>query len=147
MEKRKLNIQFTKSGSGSVTTRLVLPISWIKNLGITENEREVNVAVLFDRIIISKNDIELSKEVGKIAKGMKWGELTKAQKDELVTNWISKETFIEVKEKWRLDKGEEVTYDICDTDLSIPALKFYNKAGDEDVYLIDDEAIIYSPIE
>ena len=41
MEERKLNIIFNKSGSGSINTKVSLPITWIKQMGITENNREV----------------------------------------------------------------------------------------------------------
>lgn len=41
MEERKLNIIFNKSGSGSMNTKVSLPITWIKQMGITENDREV----------------------------------------------------------------------------------------------------------
>jgi hypothetical protein len=41
MEERKLNIIFNKSGSGSTNTKLSLPITWIKQMGITENNREI----------------------------------------------------------------------------------------------------------
>lgn len=41
MEERKLNIIFNKSGSGSTNTKVSLPITWIKQMGITESNREV----------------------------------------------------------------------------------------------------------
>lgn len=43
MESRKLNMQFVKSGSGSTTTRLALPITWIRTMGITPEDRQVEV--------------------------------------------------------------------------------------------------------
>ncbi|MBC6003389.1 MAG: AbrB/MazE/SpoVT family DNA-binding domain-containing protein [Paraclostridium sp.] len=42
-EKRDLNIMFAKSGSGGKTTRLTLPMKWIKSMDITEDERSVEV--------------------------------------------------------------------------------------------------------
>lgn len=43
MNKRILKISFNKSGSGSITKRLTLPSSIIKDMGITEDEREVEM--------------------------------------------------------------------------------------------------------
>lgn len=53
MEKRKLNIQFAKGGSGSRTTRLTLPVSFIDKLGVTADNREVNVIYVNGKIIIT----------------------------------------------------------------------------------------------
>ena len=63
MEKRKLNVGFTKSGRGSITSRVVLPISWIKEMNISQEEREVFVYKVGDNIIISKteNDLKFAK--------------------------------------------------------------------------------------
>jgi len=41
MEERKLNIIFNKSGSGSINTKVSLPVTWIKQMGITKDNREV----------------------------------------------------------------------------------------------------------
>ncbi|WP_407301664.1 AbrB/MazE/SpoVT family DNA-binding domain-containing protein [Clostridium botulinum] len=57
-KERVLNISFNKSGGNSsrnsMTTRLTLPTSWIKKLGITEQDREVIVKIEGDKIIIRK---------------------------------------------------------------------------------------------
>ncbi|MDK2584237.1 AbrB/MazE/SpoVT family DNA-binding domain-containing protein [Romboutsia sedimentorum] len=53
-EERNLKISFTKSGSGSESTRVSLPIKWIRELGITPDDREVEVTLEDDKIIISK---------------------------------------------------------------------------------------------
>ncbi|MGL4568269.1 MAG: AbrB/MazE/SpoVT family DNA-binding domain-containing protein [Fusobacteriaceae bacterium] len=57
MEKRELNITFGKSGSGSSTTKISLPISWIKKMNINIENRAVEV--IFDEenntILIKKN--------------------------------------------------------------------------------------------
>lgn len=42
-QKRDLKVMFAKSGSGSKTTRLTLPIAWVKEMNITEDERQVEV--------------------------------------------------------------------------------------------------------
>jgi len=43
MEERKLKILFGKSGSGSISPRISLPMSWIKDMGLSQENREVNV--------------------------------------------------------------------------------------------------------
>ncbi|BBM35440.1 AbrB/MazE/SpoVT family DNA-binding domain-containing protein [Pseudoleptotrichia goodfellowii] len=46
MEKRKLNISFYKAGTGKAT-RLTVPIKWLRELGITEDEKSIDL--IFDR--------------------------------------------------------------------------------------------------
>lgn len=41
IDKRKLKIGFTKSGNEGISTRIILPISWIDKMGITEDNRYV----------------------------------------------------------------------------------------------------------
>lgn len=62
MEKRKLNIQFAKSGSGSRTTRITLPVSFIDKLGVTEDNREVNAIYVNSKIIITKEEYKMTKD-------------------------------------------------------------------------------------
>lgn len=54
--KRELKITFNKSGGSSsrnsITTRLALPTSWIKEIGVTEHNREVIVKLEGKKIII-----------------------------------------------------------------------------------------------
>lgn len=54
MEQRQLNITFTKSGSGSETVRLTLPVTWIRNMGIDKENKQVNVTFIDGKIIIEK---------------------------------------------------------------------------------------------
>lgn len=53
---RELTVSFNKSGGTSsrngVTTRVTIPTSWIRSLGITEENRVVTVKLENDRIII-----------------------------------------------------------------------------------------------
>ena len=44
MEKRSLKISFMKSGSGSTSSRITLPITWIKKMGLDIDNREVEVS-------------------------------------------------------------------------------------------------------
>lgn len=41
MEERKLNVNFNKSGSGSLTPRLTLPIVDLRDMGVTPENREI----------------------------------------------------------------------------------------------------------
>lgn len=42
MEGRKLNVNFNKSGSGSLTPRLTLPITDLRDMGVTIENRGIN---------------------------------------------------------------------------------------------------------
>lgn len=53
-EKRVLKIIFNKNGNGNLSTKIALPVPWIKLLGITEEEKEVDVYFADDKIIIEK---------------------------------------------------------------------------------------------
>ncbi|MCC0682538.1 AbrB/MazE/SpoVT family DNA-binding domain-containing protein [Clostridioides sp. ES-S-0005-03] len=41
--KRKLNINFSKSGNGYETTKLSIPIIWVRDMGLTQDDRTVVV--------------------------------------------------------------------------------------------------------
>lgn len=43
MEERKLKIMFNKDGRGAIGTKITLPISWVKKMGISPDNREVIV--------------------------------------------------------------------------------------------------------
>lgn len=53
-EKRTLNVSFNKSGSGSISTKLNIPITWMRELSVSPEDREVEVTLEDDKIIISK---------------------------------------------------------------------------------------------
>lgn len=54
MEVRNLKIMFQKSGSGSVNTRIAIPLSWVREIGANEKEREVKVMFDGQKITIQK---------------------------------------------------------------------------------------------
>ena len=58
MEKRKAKIQFAKSGGtargNAITNRITIPTSWVKSLGITEEDRNVIIKLIDNKIIIEK---------------------------------------------------------------------------------------------
>lgn len=41
MEGRKLNISFGKSGAGSISPKLSLPVTDLRDMGVTPEEREI----------------------------------------------------------------------------------------------------------
>lgn len=47
-------VTFSKSGSGSTTGRVVLPLDFLKAMNINEDNRDIQISYQFGRIIISK---------------------------------------------------------------------------------------------
>lgn len=56
MQERELNISFNKSGNGTYTPRISLPIAWIREMGIDQDNRKVNVTFEDGEIRIKKSD-------------------------------------------------------------------------------------------
>lgn len=54
MKSRILNVIFNKSGSGSTSTRVTIPITWLKEMNITKDDRQVKVTFDGEKIIIQK---------------------------------------------------------------------------------------------
>lgn len=58
MENRKAKILFNKSGGtakgNAITNRVTLPVPWVKELGITKEDREVTLTLKDESIIIEK---------------------------------------------------------------------------------------------
>jgi hypothetical protein len=67
MEERKLKVNFNKSGRGSYTPRLTLPITDLRKMGITPENRQVNYYYNEenDIMIISKKDLNNIKIITK----------------------------------------------------------------------------------
>lgn len=43
MERRDLNVSFYKAGNGGISSRITLPRKWVSDMGISENEKSVEV--------------------------------------------------------------------------------------------------------
>jgi hypothetical protein len=56
MEKRVLKIMFAKGGSGSLHTKLNVPITWIRAMGVSQENREVDVSFDGEKITIQKKE-------------------------------------------------------------------------------------------
>ena len=54
MEDRRLKILFGRSGSGSISPRISLPMSWIKDMGLNETDKEVIIEYEDEKITIKK---------------------------------------------------------------------------------------------
>lgn len=56
MEKRDLNISFSKSGAGNLSPKITLPKKWTDKMGISQENRQVEVFFNEDtnEIIIKK---------------------------------------------------------------------------------------------
>ena len=81
IEKRRLRVIFNKSGSGSTTTRLTLPKTWIDRLGVKEWDKIVDVSFDGEKIVIEK-----TKESENALIGKKWSEISKKEQDALLEN-------------------------------------------------------------
>jgi len=53
MTKRVLKVSFFKSGSGSISPKLNIPKSFLDKIGVTQEEREIEVEVNEDTKIIT----------------------------------------------------------------------------------------------
>lgn len=58
MMKKNNKVMYAKTPTG-INTRVSIPDSWIKSLGITENDREVTLILKNDKIIIEKIKTEI----------------------------------------------------------------------------------------
>ena len=56
MEKRVVKVMFAKGGSGSLHTKLNVPITWIRAMGISVENREVEIVFDGKQITIQKKE-------------------------------------------------------------------------------------------
>lgn len=56
MEKRDVNISFYKAGNGGISNRITLPKKWVEKIGITPENRAVEIVLdeENDSIVIKK---------------------------------------------------------------------------------------------
>ena len=54
METRRLRILYNKNGQGRMSTKITLPLPWLREMGVTETDREVTVSYDGERIVIEK---------------------------------------------------------------------------------------------
>lgn len=53
-EKRIINVSFCKNGKGNLSARISLPLKYLKELKINEQERRVKMSLENNKIIIEK---------------------------------------------------------------------------------------------
>lgn len=53
-EIRKANVLYNKTGQGSITTRITLPVGWVRALSFKEEDRQAFIEIDGDKIIIRK---------------------------------------------------------------------------------------------
>lgn len=51
---KKINVIFSKNGNGFDTTKISLPLTWLKKINVSKEDREVVLELKDDQIIISK---------------------------------------------------------------------------------------------
>lgn len=128
IEKRRLRVIFNKSGSGSTTTRLTLPKTWIDQLGVKEWDKVVDVSFDGEKIVIKR-----TKENEDTLVGKKWSELSEKEQDALLENANAV-----------IYTGEDLYGDgECIFDLT----EKYSIVGKvvNGEKIIDDDAVIYNP--
>lgn len=54
-ESRNANVMFNKNGNGSITTRIALPVPWVKALGFSQDDKSATIKIVDEKIIIEKN--------------------------------------------------------------------------------------------
>jgi len=118
----KGKVTFNKSGSGSKSGRITIPVAFLEIMGISEDNREVEITLKDNKIIIERvvnmNSLE----------GKKWGNLSETQRDELLHKAIASEK-----------EGDSII-DFEESDISIAGF-----VGDDGIE-IDIDAIFYNPI-
>ena len=55
-EKRVVKVMFAKGGSGSLHTKLNVPITWIRAMGVSQENREVEILFDGEKITIQKKE-------------------------------------------------------------------------------------------
>ena len=59
VEKRTTKILFAKNGNGYTTTRITLPVPWIKEMGFDDADRTATLKFDGKKIIINKEDFKM----------------------------------------------------------------------------------------
>lgn len=52
--KAKMKVEIRKTGSGGTTFRATLPTKWVREMGLSEDERDLKLTYKGDKIIIEK---------------------------------------------------------------------------------------------
>ena len=52
LSSRDINIMFSKNGKGFTSTKITLPLPWLKQLGFSEQNRKAKITLYDDKITI-----------------------------------------------------------------------------------------------
>lgn len=133
MEIRNANIIFSKNGNGFVTTKITLPVGWVKELGATPEDKEVIITFNNKKIeIIKREDFNMKK----------WAVIESNGMDEWMKVYESKEKAIEVAEdSWRRltqveKKRKTITVGLVNVDAEGEYFEDGNGNIDADIYEI-----------
>jgi hypothetical protein len=133
MEIRNANIIFSKNGNGFVTTKITLPVGWVKELGATPEDKEVIIAFNNRKIeIIKREDFNMKK----------WAVIESDGMDEWMKVYESKEKAIEMAEdSWRrltesVKKKQTITVGLVNVDSEGEYFEDENGNIDADIYEI-----------
>lgn len=104
MEKRKMKISYNRSGNGGLNPKISLPITFTRELGATEDDREVYIYQIGNKIIISKEDWKMEKALEIILE-----EIKKEIKGSFICDSDNTDRFVDrtVKEVIRMLSTEE----------------------------------------
>jgi len=133
MKVRKQNISFLKSGSGSLNSRIMLPITWVRELGLSQEEREVYIYQIGEEIVIRKTPMNFDKkEAAKIAfEEVKQIILTKQYIEHVeiieIIKTIIDSYFFNIEEKERNDKVVALVSVLRDSFLDNKKQYFFDK--------------------
>lgn len=61
MKKRKMKISYNRSGNGGLNPKISLPITFTRELGATEDDREVYIYQIGNQIIITKEEWKMEE--------------------------------------------------------------------------------------
>lgn len=126
MEKRKAKLISTKGGSGSSTFRATLPTSWIRSLGLDEETRDIELELVDNKIIISKERLGMLKLIVRdhgeeeILKEGTFEEILEYLKDnEEVINWVlDEDPDIELPNLDEVENIDDLEFELKKIDLS-----------------------------
>lgn len=54
IDKRNANIIFGKSGTGSNTAKISIPVTWLEDMGLDEDNKAVNISYVDKKVVIEK---------------------------------------------------------------------------------------------
>lgn len=106
MEKKKKNVIFNKSGSGNLTTKIAVPMSWLTQIGVSQEDREIEIAFDGETITIKK-EFEEEREMKNTIEFGKF--LQKAMKCKKINNFIVAQ---KLKLKIEVNKGFDALNDL-----------------------------------